>query len=111
MRGRDPETRYRESIRKQQQILEEFAAGETEWADDLLLWYRMKKLDMPDDQYRAVAFFKNREYLKKPGSLTLLYEMYLRCSQELPESTKEIAFDLLAYRYQVYARALEKGGY
>jgi hypothetical protein len=80
-----PEERYRESLYKQQHILEEFAAHESEWADDLLLWYRIKKLDMPDDEYRAVAFFKNREYLSKPGSLPLLYEMYLRCIRELPE--------------------------
>jgi hypothetical protein len=106
-----PEERYKENISKQQQILEEFAAHEIEWADDLLLWYRIKKLDMPDDEYRAVTFFKNREYLHKPGSLTLLYEMYLRCIRELPEYTKEIAFDLLAYRYHVYAVTLEKGGY
>ena len=110
-RRRTPEERYKDTIRKQQKILEEFAAHEIEWADDLLMWYRIKKLDMPDDEYRAVAFFKNREYLKKPGSLTLLYEMYLRCIRELPEYQKEIAFDLLAYRYKVYARALEKGGY
>jgi hypothetical protein len=108
---RTPEERYKDNIRKQQQILEEFAAHEIEWADDLLLWYRVKKLDMPDDEYRAVAFFKNREYLHKPGSLTLLYEMYLRCIRELPKYTKEIAFDLLAYRYHVYAVTLEKGGF
>jgi hypothetical protein len=108
---RTPEERYKEHIRKQQQILEEFAAHEIEWADDLLMWYRVKKRDMPDDEYRAAAFFKNREYLMKPGSLTLLYEMYLRCNRELPEYTKEIAFDLLAYRYHVYAVTLEKGGF
>jgi hypothetical protein len=106
-----PEERYRENLRKQQTILEEFAAHEIECADDLLLWYRVKKLDMPDDQYRAVVFFKNREYLRKPGSLTLLYEMYQRCCRELPECTKEIAFDLLAYRYKLYAVTLSKGGY
>jgi hypothetical protein len=108
---RTPEERYKDNIRKQQQILEEFAAHEIEWADDLLLWYRIKKLDMPDDEYRAVAFFKNREYLKKPGSLTLLYEMYLRCIRELPEYTKEIAFDLLAFRFRMYAEVLKTGGY
>jgi hypothetical protein len=51
-----PEKRYKENIRKQQTILEEFAAHEIEWADDLFLWYRVKKLDMPDEEYRAVAF-------------------------------------------------------
>jgi hypothetical protein len=108
---RTPEERYKDNIRKQQTILEEYATHEIEWADDLLLWYRAKKLEIPDDEYRAVAFFKNREYLHKPGSLTLLYSMYRRCIEELPEPAKEIAFDLLAYRYKVYTRALEKGGY
>jgi hypothetical protein len=108
---RTPEERYKENIRKQERTLEEFAAHETEWADDLLLWYRARKRDMPDDEYRAVAFFKNREYLRKPGSLTLLHEMSLRCVRELPLPTKETAFDLVAYRYHVYAVALEKGGF
>jgi hypothetical protein len=111
MRSRDPETRYKENVRKQQQTLEEFAAHEIEWADDLLLWYQVKKRDMPDDEYRAAAFFKNREYLHKPGSLTLLYEMYRRCIRELPEATRETAFDLLAYRFHAYAVTLEKGGF
>jgi hypothetical protein len=111
MRGRDPETRYWENIRHEQKILEEFAAHEIEWADDLLLWYQAKRLEMPDDEYRAVAFFKNREYLRKPGSLTLLYSMYRRMLEELPPPTKEIAFDLVGYRYKVYAITLEKGGY
>jgi hypothetical protein len=111
MKRRDPETRYKERIRKQQRILEEFAAREIGWADDLLLWYRAKKLDMPDGEYRAAAFFKNREYLHKPGSLTLLYEMYLRCMRELPKCTRETAFDLLAFRFQMYAEVLRTGGY
>jgi hypothetical protein len=111
MRRRTIEEKYRDNIRKQRKTLEEFAEHEIEWADDLLLWYRVKKLDMPDDEYRAVAFFKNREYLKKPGSLTLLYQMYLRCCRELPASTKETAFDLLAYRYKLYTITLQKGGY
>jgi hypothetical protein len=111
MKRRDPETRYKDNIRKQQQILEEFAAHEIGWADDLLLWYRVRKRDMPDGEYRAAAFFKNREYLRKPGALTLLYEMYLRCIRELPEYTKEIAFELLAYRFRMYAEVLRTGGY
>jgi hypothetical protein len=111
VKRRTPEERYRDNLYKQQKILEEFAAHEIEWADDLLLWYRVKKLDMPDDEYRAAAFFKNREYLRKPGSLTLLYAMYRRCIRELPESTRETAFDLLAYRFRMYAVTLAKGGY
>ena len=106
-----PEERYTENVRKQRKILEEFAAHEIEYADDLLLWYKIKKLEIPDDEYRAVAFFKNREYARKPGSLTLVYEMFLRCMRELPEYTREIAFDLLAYRFKMYAEVLNAGGY
>jgi hypothetical protein len=64
---------------------------------------------MPDDEYRAVAFLKNREYLHKPGSLTLVYEMYQRCIRELPVCTKELAFDLLAFRFRMYAEVLKTG--
>jgi hypothetical protein len=108
---RTPEERYRENIRHEQKILEEYAAHEIEWADDLLMWYRAKNREIPDDEYRAVVFFKNREYVHKPGSLTLLYSMYRRCLDELPELAQEIAFDLLAYRFKVYAVTLEKGGF
>ncbi|AEF83458.1 hypothetical protein [Leadbettera azotonutricia] len=110
MRSKDPEARYHELVRKQRKTLEEYAAHEIEWADDLLMWYRLKKIDMPDDEYRAVAFFKNHEYLRKPGSLTLCYTLYQQCMRELPEYAKELAFDLLAFRYHVYGRALMKGG-
>ncbi|MDR1930407.1 MAG: hypothetical protein LBQ44_07230 [Treponema sp.] len=111
MKRRDPEARYRENIRREQKTLEEYAAHEIEYADDLLLWYKLKKREIPDDQYRAVSFFKNREYLLKPGSLTLLYSMYRRMAEELPPPTKETAFGWLAYRYRVYAMTLIKGGY
>jgi hypothetical protein len=110
-RRRTPEERYQESLHKQQAILEEFVTHETEWAEDLLLWYRVKGREIPDDEYRATVFFKNKEYRDKPGSLTLLYSMYQRLLEELPEPTKEIAFDLLAYRFKMYAVTLEKGGY
>ena len=106
-----PEERYKDNVRKQQKTLEEYAAHEIEWAGDLMLWYRLKKMEMPDDEYRACAFFQNKEYLRKPGSLTLLYEMYLRCHKELPEVTKENAFDLLCFQFKMYAKTLEKGGF
>jgi hypothetical protein len=105
------EERYQERIRKQQIKLEEYAAHEIEFANDLIMWYQIRKKDMPDDEYRSCVFFKNKEYLRKPGSLTLLYKMYLRCLRELPASTKETAFDLLRYRYKVYCQVLEKGGF
>jgi len=111
MKRLTPEERYKYSIRKQQKTLEEYASHEIEWAEHLLYWYGLRKEDMPEDEYRACAFFTNKEFLKKPGSLTLCYEMYLRCMNELPECSKEMAFDLLAYRYKMYAKVLKTGGY
>jgi hypothetical protein len=110
-RRRTPEERYKYNIRKQQRTLEEFAEHEIEWAGDLLRWYGLKKLEIPLDEYRACAFFTNREYLLKPGSLSLVYQMYIRCCDELPEVTKENAFDLLCYRFKMYAAVLKTGGY
>jgi hypothetical protein len=111
MRRRTPEERYQYNVRKQQKILEDFADHETEWANDLIYWYRLKKQEMPDDEYRACAFFLNKEYLSKPGSLTLLYEMDLRCHRELPRVTKENAFDILCFQFKMYAKVLQTGGY
>jgi len=111
MKRRTPEERYKYSLRKQEKILKDFAEYEYEWAKDLMLWYGAKKIDMPEDEYRACAFFQNREYLKKPGSLTLLYQMSVRCNNELPDVTKENAFDILRFKYKLYARVIKEGGY
>ncbi|MDR0442114.1 MAG: hypothetical protein LBH44_01745 [Treponema sp.] len=84
---------------------------ENDYANDLMMWYRHKKQDMPDDEYRACAFFQNKEYRNKPGSLTLCYEMCLRCYRELPQVTRENAFDILCFRFKMYAKVLRSGGY
>ena len=110
MKKRSPEERYKENLRKQQKALEEFAEHEIEWADDLITWYRLRKEEMPDDVYRACAFFINKEYQSKPGSLTLLYSMFQRCLKELPAATKETAFDHLGFRFKMYAKVLKTGG-
>jgi hypothetical protein len=110
-RRRDPETRYRENIRHEQKALEDYAAHEIQWAEDLLVWYRIREKEIPDDGYRAATFFLNREYLTKPGSLTLVYSTYKKLMKDLPEVTKENAFDLLAYRFRLYASVPGKGGY
>jgi hypothetical protein len=111
MRWRTVEERYNDNIRRQKRTLEEFAEHEIEWAGHLMYWYRLRKQDMPDDEYRACAFFLNKEFSHKPGSLTLLYEMQQRCIKELPNVTKENAFDLLTFQFKMYAKTLEKGGY
>jgi len=109
MRRRTPEERYNYNVRKQQKTLEEFASHEIEWAGDLMTWYGLKKQDIPDDEYRACAFFINREFIKKPGSLSLLYQTFMRCFNELPSVTRENAFDILAFRFKMYAAVLKKG--
>jgi hypothetical protein len=111
MRRRTAEERYEYSLRKQQNTLDEFAAHEIEWAEHLIYWYRLNKKEMPDGEYRACAFFLNREYRMKPGSLTLLYQTHLRCLDETPKVTKENAFDVLCFRYRMYAEVLKTGGY
>ena len=111
MRRRTPEEKYKESIRKQQRTLEEFAAHEIEWAEHLLDWYKLRSQDMADDEYRAAAFFLNQEYRMKPGSLSLLYQTYNKCFTELPDVTRENAFDILCFRFKIYAAVLKTGGY
>jgi hypothetical protein len=107
----DPYIKYRENLRKEQKALEEFAAHEIEWAGDLMFWYRSMNKEIPDNEYRACAFFINREFLRKPGSLTLLYSMYRRCHSELPAVTRENAFDILSFRYRMYAEVLKTRGF
>jgi hypothetical protein len=111
MRRKTAEERYELKLGKQRKQLDDFAEHEIEWAEHLMLFYRLKKIDMPDDEYRACAFFLNKEYLRKPGSLTLLHEVYVRCYKELPELTKENSFDILRFRFYYYAVTLEKGGF
>jgi hypothetical protein len=110
-RRRTVEERYNDNIRKQKKILDEFSEYEYEWAGHLIFWYKAKKMEMPTDEYRACAFFLNREYRNKPGSLTLCYEMSERCYKELPETTNENAFDILCFRFKMYAEVLKKGGF
>jgi len=110
-RRRTAEERYEFNLRKQQKELEDFVAHETEWAEHLLLWYKLKNVDVPYDEYRGCAYFLNKEYEKKPGSLTLAYKMYLQCRKEMPEVTKENAFDILRYNFKMYSKVLITGGY
>jgi hypothetical protein len=37
--------------------------------------------------------------------------MWIRCHRELPEVTKENAFDILNFTFKMYAEVLKKGGY
>ncbi len=101
MTRRDPETRYRYAMRHEVEDLDEFLKGEADAAEFLLEISRLRKFELPDDEYRVIAFFKNAEYKMKPGSLALLYQTGKRLSRELPPSTKETIFDLQRFRFKM----------
>jgi hypothetical protein len=111
MRRRTIEEKYLDNLGKQRRELEEFAEHEFEWAKDMMIWYKHNKKDMPDDEYRACAFFLNKEYLRKPGSLTILYKVSAVSDEANPVVTRENAFDVLRFKYRLFAKALEKGGF
>jgi hypothetical protein len=106
-----PEQRYLYSLRKQESALNDFVADEECNSESLLALYKQKRRVMPDDVYRACAFFINKEYLFKRGSLTLLYQTKEKLQREIKIITKENAVDVLCYRYQVYAAVLREGGF
>jgi len=106
-----PEEKYKYNIRKQQKTLEEYASHEIEYAEHLLQWYGIEKKEIPDDEYRGAAFFINKEFSKKPGSLSLCYQTYIQCLNELPDVTRENAFSILCFRFKMYAAVLKTGGY
>ena len=108
---RNVEQRYQDEMKKQKRKLDEFISHETEWANDLMLWYRVKNIDMPEDEYRGCAYFINKEYSRKKGSILYLYEAYKKVIEEMPVMSKETAFDQVKYLYKTYALILEKGGY
>jgi hypothetical protein len=111
MRGARKEEKYREMIRHEQKTLEDFAKSEIEWAEEYLQWNRIRKRDPPADEYTAAVYFTNREFLRKPGSLTLLLTLDKKLRREGPEVTRENAFEVLCFRFRMYGAALREGGY
>jgi seryl-tRNA(Sec) selenium transferase len=111
MKRLTPEEKYIYSLRKQREALNAFSGDEELNSEMLLAYYKQNGRDMPDDIYRACAFFINREYQRKSGSLYLLYQTLEKLQKEFTGITKENAIDVLCYRYQVYAAMLREGGY
>jgi hypothetical protein len=111
MKRLTPEEKYLYSLRKQREALADFIEDEEVNAGLLFALYKQKKRDMPDDIYRACAFFINKEYQRKKGSLFLLYQTREKLQKEIKEITKENAAGVLCYRYQMYAAMLREGGF
>jgi hypothetical protein len=113
MRRKNWEAEYFERTRKQTEELRRFAQDEELNAGFLIDYYRRKERDMPDDIYRACAFFINKEYLykNKSGALSLLCQTEDKRKKESPAVTKENYIDILCYKYQLFAAMLRQGGF
>jgi hypothetical protein len=111
MRFKNDEERWLYHTRKERKILEDFVREEKLMAMTVFDIYRQKHVEMPDDVYRGIAFFINEEWLKKPGSLCLLYETKQHILADMPAVEKETALDQTCYFFKVYCAALTKGGF
>jgi len=85
MRFRNVDERYDYVYRKQERLLGEFADEKKMLAETLIYLCKCGCKDMPDDVYRACAFFINGEYNAKPGSLWLLYQAAQRLLKEIED--------------------------
>ena len=109
MRKFSDEEKYNYLVRAQRKDAEEFIeSGELE-ADCLLKKYKQSDIEIPLDIYRACAFFVNKEYKTKFGSIALLFQTKEKLQDTLPELTRENCMDQLCYKFQMYARVLEQG--
>jgi hypothetical protein len=103
--------RYNYRLRKQTDVLEDFLSFQKDIAEMLVTHYKQANTEMPDDIYRAAAYFINDEFNQKSGSLVLLLQTNERLNEELPRVTKETFVMQHCYRFQVFAAALQEGGY
>jgi hypothetical protein len=111
MRKRNYELVYYERLKNQREALERFADDTADEAEALAGVYRRRKKDMPDDEYRSCAFFMNREYRNKNGSLFLLYRTKEKLKTELPSATDAAALDRIRYQFRVFTQMLAEGKY
>jgi hypothetical protein len=111
MKRMTPEEKYLYSLRQQRAALEDFTADEECNSESLMVFFKQKGRVIPDDVYRACAFFINKEYSRKYGSLYLLYRTREKLQNEIQNVTKENAVDVLCYRYKMYAAMLAEGGF
>jgi hypothetical protein len=93
-------------LEKQQAMLDEFVEDEKLMADALLVRYQCQDRDVPEDIYRAIAFFLNEEYKSWLELEITLYELRNKIMRTVKLENKEQAMDALCYRYQVYGRAI-----
>jgi len=108
---RTAEERYFDNASEQKAELLRFAVSETEWAGYLIRLYKQKKMDMPDLEYRGVSYFLNKEYEIKRGSLSLCRQVYAGLENKFGDFSRELAFELLRFRFWHYGKALNEGGY
>jgi hypothetical protein len=105
------EVRYNYLVREQKRQAEEFIENEDLETSYLFSKFKKSGLDMPLEIYRACAFFKNKEYKMKLGSIALLFQTKEGLQKEIPELTKENLFEQICYKFKMYSKVLEQGGF
>jgi hypothetical protein len=105
------ERRYLAELEKAAAEVSAFIEREKLNAEQLIHLARLTKQDLPDDVYRAAAYFVNSEWKLKKESLVVLITASERLEEELPRVTKETAIDQLRYRFRIYTQLLEQGGW
>jgi hypothetical protein len=105
------EARYLYRVRLEQQEITEFIENEELETNYLVSKYKRIGVDMPFEIYRTCAFFLNKEYKMKLGSLSLLMQTNENLKMEMPETTKENCIEQIYYKYKMYSKVLEQGDY
>jgi hypothetical protein len=111
MRFANPAEKHRFKTRKERKILSDFLKEETIMAQAVMNRFRQRRIDLPDDVYRGLAYFINEEWATKAGSLCLLYETKRRVQADMPPVTKENAIDQVCYVFKMYCAVLAKEGF
>jgi hypothetical protein len=105
------EEKYNYSIRLQKKQAEEFIENEELETSYLFSKFKKSGIDMPLEIYRACCFFSNKEYKMKFGSIALLVQTKEDLEKEMPPITKENLIEQICYKYKMYSKMLESGGF
>ena len=97
--------------RKEEEEIRAFLLFEEGSLEDYLAYVKMTGREIPDDAYRGIAFIGNRTYREKPGSLSLLLMTHRDLIRDGPEIRQETIIEATEFRYGLYTRILETGGY
>jgi hypothetical protein len=102
--------KYFYRIRKEQRALENYVATELRWAESIIKRCRQLRRDCLESVYRACLYFRNREYLGKPESLVLLYNLAELARKEAEQNKELDEWTKAIYRFKIYTQSLKQEG-